>query len=256
MAISESSREKLNWLFLESVLIVISILLAFWIDAWWAERQERDNEQVTLQSLLNDLHQKRDLLAENRRRSNLTLDSVNSLLRAASDPGELSGQESIDKLLANLLWVQNENAWESAPINSLTMGGDFSMISNSALRNELASLLVNINRIRGFFRADEFFHQNTLGPYMMRNANLVQIIKSAESQLGDTDAGRILRALQSTKPRDHTGLLSKDDFQGLLYLKMENDLSLVLIGYPRLEQNLGRVIEMLEQELAGQVVRN
>lgn len=249
MAISNSSREKLNWLFLESILIVLSILLAFWIDAWWTERQERADERVALKSLLSDLNQKQDLLASNRRRSNSTIDAVSTLLRAISDPDEIQSDASIERLLAQLLWVKNETAWESAPINSLVMSGQISIISNPDLRNELEILVVNINRLRAFFRADEAFHQQTMAPYMLRNGNLVQIIKSIEEELGDSDAGNILRALQTARPRDHMELLSRDDFQSLLYLKMETDLSLNLIGYPRLEANLGRIITMLEEEL-------
>ena len=44
MAISDTSREKLSWLLLESVLIVVSILLAFWIEAWWSQRNDRIEE--------------------------------------------------------------------------------------------------------------------------------------------------------------------------------------------------------------------
>jgi len=250
MAISNSSREKLNWLFLESMLIVLSILLAFWIDAWWTERQERVDERVALKSLLDDLNQKQDLLISNRQRSNTTFDTVSTLLRATTDPNAIPGDGSIEGLLFNLLWVQNETAWESAPINSLVMGGDISIISNPELRNEIAILVVNINRLRAYFRADETFHHHTMAPYMIRNGNLVQIIKSVEKQFGNTDTGNILRALQATTRRDHTELLSKDDFQSLLILKMESDLSLNLIGYPRLESNLEKVITMLEEELA------
>lgn len=51
MAISESSREKLNWLILEAALIVASILLAFWIDAWWGRIQDEREEIEILAGL-------------------------------------------------------------------------------------------------------------------------------------------------------------------------------------------------------------
>jgi hypothetical protein len=35
----------------ESLLIVVSILIAFWIDAWWEERQDRRQEQRVLEAL-------------------------------------------------------------------------------------------------------------------------------------------------------------------------------------------------------------
>ena len=38
----------------QSAAIVASILLAFAIDAWWEDRQERETEQVMLASLQHD----------------------------------------------------------------------------------------------------------------------------------------------------------------------------------------------------------
>ena len=45
-------------IFAEGVAIIISILLAFWIQAWWEGQQERGDERIVLQSLLDDLNQK------------------------------------------------------------------------------------------------------------------------------------------------------------------------------------------------------
>ena len=39
----------------EILLIVVGVLLALAIDAWWAERQQRDSERRYLESLLADV---------------------------------------------------------------------------------------------------------------------------------------------------------------------------------------------------------
>ena len=50
-------KPQIPWLrvFVEGVVIVGSILLAFGIDAWWDERQDRAVEQALLTGLVEDL---------------------------------------------------------------------------------------------------------------------------------------------------------------------------------------------------------
>ena len=48
----------------ESLAIVASILLAFAIDAWWNQRQDRESEQIALAGLLSDFRSSRGELAE------------------------------------------------------------------------------------------------------------------------------------------------------------------------------------------------
>lgn len=49
------SRERVNWLLLEGVVVVFSILLAFWIDAAWNERQVRQLEHAYLLAMREDV---------------------------------------------------------------------------------------------------------------------------------------------------------------------------------------------------------
>ena len=42
-------------IFPEAAAIIVSILVAFWIDAWWEERQESEEALSLLQEVLKDL---------------------------------------------------------------------------------------------------------------------------------------------------------------------------------------------------------
>ena len=48
-----TDRQKVPWarLGVESVAIVASILIAFAIDTWWDDRQDREHERIYLESL-------------------------------------------------------------------------------------------------------------------------------------------------------------------------------------------------------------
>jgi hypothetical protein len=69
----------------EGSAIVVSILFAFSIDAWWDERQERDVVQDLLVGLLDDLQQGQENVAFRQAASEAREHSIVKLLEAAVD---------------------------------------------------------------------------------------------------------------------------------------------------------------------------
>jgi len=69
----------------QTVAIVASILLAFWIDAWWEGRQQQADERVVLESLLADLVQKKVIFERDRSYNETIYQATASLLMAATD---------------------------------------------------------------------------------------------------------------------------------------------------------------------------
>lgn len=244
--------KMLPWrrILLEGTAIVLSILLAFWIDAWWDDRQQQDNEEILLRSLVADLQQKQARLASNRQLTERMLDSCTKLLKATETPDQMPGEESIDKLLGDLTWYMSESQWDSAPMNSLTRGGESSLISDAVLLQKLAALQVRISRIRNSFRADENLHHNTLAPFLMQNANLLQIVTAFEHVPSDESVSYQFPKIQISDPREHSQLLLREDFQGLVVLKMDLHINMREFDYPFLEDQLAEVISLLEAELA------
>jgi len=49
--------QQIPWprIFAEGAAIIVSILLAFWIQAWWEGLQRQEDERVFLRSMLDDL---------------------------------------------------------------------------------------------------------------------------------------------------------------------------------------------------------
>ncbi len=235
----------------EGTAIVLSILLAFWIDAWWNERQQQDEEDILLRSLNVDLQQKQVRLASNRRLSDRIIDSGTRLLAAANAPDQMPNEKTIDSLLGDLLWYMNDSNWDSAPMNSLTLGGEGSLISNAVLLQRLAALQVRITRIKGSFEADERLHHNTLTPFLMNNANLVQIAMTLQNDPADESISYQFPKIQNSRRREHSQLLLREDFQGLVVLKMDLHINMKEFDYPILDEQLAEVLSLLEAELSN-----
>ena len=54
------------------------------------------------------------------------IDSATKLLRAANDEDQEVGEDSIDRLIIDILWYSVESDWDSAPMNALMLGGNIS----------------------------------------------------------------------------------------------------------------------------------
>ena len=80
-----SEDQKTDWkrLTLEAAAIVTSILLAFAIDAWWGELQERQFEEETIQGLLEEYQGHQRSLAYAKKLHLQILRAVASLITAS-----------------------------------------------------------------------------------------------------------------------------------------------------------------------------
>ncbi|NIP23582.1 MAG: hypothetical protein GWN81_06000, partial [Phycisphaerae bacterium] len=73
---------NISWprIFAEGVVIVVSILLALWIDTWWGERQERKLELDYLEALQKDFEETRENLEIHIEEVSILLDQVDKVL--------------------------------------------------------------------------------------------------------------------------------------------------------------------------------
>ncbi len=103
----------------QTVAIVASILLAFWIDAWWEGRQQQADERVVLESLLADLVQKKVIFERDRSYNETIYQATASLLMAATDSEKELSEDEVDKFINEFGFEHQETDWESAPLNSI-----------------------------------------------------------------------------------------------------------------------------------------
>lgn len=234
---------------LEAAVIVASILFAFAIDAWWDDRQQQENEQVILQTLLDDLRIKQVLLADMNRFSEAIAESTDTLLRAATGKEQHLSEDDIDRLIGDTWWVSNEALWDSAPLNLLVAGGNLSLVSNPNLVQALAALQVAIGRVRYHYRNDGDFHNDVMTPFMIVNSNMAQIANSVRHRPGHPEKTVTNPNSGLTKSHRHSELLSMMQFQNVLIAKRERSSDILEIGHPGVEGPLILVIQMLEDEL-------
>lgn len=136
-------KSRIPWprIFAEAVAIVVSILLAFGIQAWWAFRQDRAAEREIIGRLITDVQadtlgidQGLGAIAEKEAR----LSRVDSVLRepgaSPKDPVGFLGD-----VAGAAVYGWNQYVPRSVTFDELLGSGEFALIRDSGLREELSN---------------------------------------------------------------------------------------------------------------------
>jgi uncharacterized membrane protein YccC len=98
-------------IFAEGVAIVVSILLAFWIDAWWAAGRESDEVREMLSAVLEDFQRSKSRVDSRRSFASARQDSIARLLELSNgQPAELDGVTRFRRTLP-LSAGKQQRAW-------------------------------------------------------------------------------------------------------------------------------------------------
>lgn len=175
-------RTLINWLYVdmtdyqaipwkrisvEVAAIVASILLAFAIDAWWAEVQERDFEKQTLAALLEEFDDHRKELEGTRRGHSGMLNAVGGLVLYAKTGTRASGQGSIDQSLS-FLTVPWTTDFGNGVRDALISSGQLEVISDKTLRYEVAEWSSVLDELKDDQQHGVSLVFNLIIPYLTR----------------------------------------------------------------------------------------
>ena len=233
----------------EGAAIVVSILLAFSIQAWWDERRDGASERVMLSSLLAELHATENSFDINVGHVAAIRDFTQQLLNAAVGPNNPLGDRDIDRLLAAQTWHVQQNSLSTPILDSLVSSGDLSLTSDDDLRLKCRIWESQLKDVRRNIETENEFYRDRVLPFLEANTSMQQIYNVAHQQPGTnhTFPGKEveLRALIS-----HRELLSNRDFQNLLTQRISYFTDIIELRPPQIRENLREIIDLIEQELA------
>ena len=255
--------QKIPWkrISVEAAAIVASILLAFVIDAWWTERQAREEERTILTILQAEFVRLEDQVHYSRLFYSEILASAQTLIEIGTGVrGEVDGQE-VDQLFADTIWVGDPYEWNSGDLDSIISSGDIALISNRELRQRVGRWPATLSHVRDLIRRDRDFFSNRFMPYLSANMHLPGTSKLPFSVPGHREVAYVHALdINVAKTTEHRELLSRPEFQNLLFERWGsiNDILYSALGFedesrePRTDllEDLKSTIELIEQELA------
>jgi len=122
----------------ESAAIITSILLAFSIDTWWDERQERGEEADIVADLLAEFRENRELLQESIRLHARYRDAAKQLSERGVVADEIDPKEAA-RVAFNVFQAYQTFHSKSGVLDSVLTSGKLDLLSDDQLRALLSS---------------------------------------------------------------------------------------------------------------------
>ena len=229
-------KQRIPWprIIAEGSIIVASILLAFWIDAWWSERQTRADEREAIAQLTSDYQTNAQRLRDIRDTHEAALDAAYELLARAG----MGGQPRSDATSGELVYL-TLRSWTYDPAlggtHSLIQSGRLTILRNGRLRVALAGW----PDIAADLIADEWLENRSTFeqtvPYLVAKGVMYYALRSA---------GR-LRRLETLPSSDLSGFASDPVFLDMLSWRI-NGLENVLDEFDIVEASIQQILELLE----------
>jgi len=178
----------------EGGAIVVSILLAFSIDAWWTERQEELREQRQIQALITEFEGNRSQLEieiERLRDITLNLEELTNQLSTVSEGSEVAVYDKY-------FWSIRQGGIAdpgTGTLDAMISSGDLGLIQNQLLRSALSAWSALLDEIQTDQRTLRNFTASELIPYLGTLGDFSSLVLSHTNSNNRADSQR---SVQST----------------------------------------------------------
>lgn len=202
----------------EGGVIIVSILLAFGIDAWWDGRLQREEERLVLERLrdefIADLNQ---LMLKQSGHADLR----DAALELLTKTGDLSVGVPSEEV-ANLLYIVSTNPTfdpAGGALSSLIASGQLSLISNPSLRSQLAAWPGAVADLVDQERANQTQGHERLLPYLEARTSWRWVMAEATAELTHQTFNP-LHFNEGRHPVDVQSVLLEREFEGVLVSRL------------------------------------
>ena len=230
----------------EGAAIVISILLAFSIEAWWDNYQDRSEEQGILLGLKSEFEQNLAYIETEISYRNAVIESILKIFDASGSQTSIE-PELLDELIGDVTWWKHIE-YSRGAIDGLLQSGGLSLIENEELQRLLASMPSRYDSTTRAEVNDRDTTVNVVIPYLNTHASLSQIANTMSKGRPGTGLAATPPVYPAGEPQDHTGLLGDPEFLGTLVQEHWNHLE-ARTAYEILKAALKNGVRLIDQEL-------
>jgi len=224
----------------ESVAIILSILLAFAIDASWDKMKERNQETAFLVSLLNDFKETRSRIDESIIAHKRFIDLAGQLLSFHGDDRRNIEPEALEEMLSAVFFNWESLYLPSGSRDALFASGDIEIIDNEELREMLAawpSVVDDANEDDILIANDVM---NNLAPYLQSKIRTRNVVRVSNS-----DAADLIPRIESV---NYDAVWNDPLFENLITFRIVNE-SYAVDENDRLSEAVDEMIRVIEKEL-------
>lgn len=234
----------------EGAAIVVSILLAFWIDAWWSEREDKNEERALLVALGSDLR-KLNIEIREVRVYVAALNKIVQQLISLSTSADIEIRDAeLDDLLSQSMY--NVSAWNlhTPVLSSLFSAGELDKISNGDLRRALSRFMFNLNGMRETVVRDSNYYDATKVLFFQQNSSMAQLysIETHDPGFPDRIYPPVFPVTLVTK-MSHREMLKSRAFQNVMLHRITTLTNILMWPESELEDLSEEIIALVDSEL-------
>ena len=230
----------------EGAAIIISILLAFSIEAWWSNYQDRSEEQGILLSLRSEFEQNLAFIETEMDYRDAVIQSILKIFDASAGRSPLQ-PEVLDELIGDVTWWKNIS-YSRGAIDGVLQSGSLSLIENEELRHILASMPSRYESTAKAEINDRDFTTEVVIPFLNAHTSLSQIANTMTKGRPGTGDNPTPPIYPAGERQDNTSLLSNQEFLGTLVMEHWNHLE-ANAAYESLKGTLEEAIRLIDQEI-------
>ncbi len=241
-------KPKLRWFAAEYLIVVLGVLTAVALNAWWQGQQQNREEQRLLVSLLDEFTANQDRLAEILAFHQALKVTTSTLLDVSANPSYTISPDSVDQLLADVTWWASYTTLESTVMDAAVQDGQLDLVRTDSLRRLLGTWRSEVESAKSQSAQEYAHHSGVWLPLLQLEADIAQFANKA-TQIPGSDAPYQGAPIPLTRERtDHWPLIQSRGLRNALVQKLwiEDD---VIYQYGSLEPLLSQIIEALEEEV-------
>ncbi len=232
----------------EGAAVVVSILLAFGIQAWWEDRVEEQRERQVLIALLDDFETTKANI-EYWRNFHLAVQQSNTNLLKAVTSSEITlTDDQIGRLLSQLSWWDSESHYTTGALNSLVYGGELSLIEDDALRQLLADWPSQIQYFESQQQQDYDFFLNVWTPFLRANSYLPLQSTVDTPVPGLPEEPTLVIDLQLEGTWSYAEMFASKEFHNILAQKSWIQFD-ILVAFDKADVLIDQTIQRIESRL-------
>ena len=234
-------KAQIPWLrvFVEGVVIVASILLAFGIEAWWGERTDARQEEALLLALASDFETTATLFSQVSAAHTRVTDATARLIEyglAGSVPEP--ERAAVDSLVSSLFWRSTFDP-PMGTVESVVGSGRLDVLSSGELVTELTQWGSLVSSLRGLETVGLDHFNEQFYPYLSSRINVRDMDKGIPY---DVPGGE-------QRPASAFRLVTDLEFQNIVYMRWNNYMNTVRY-LPTVEVAIERIQVLLKEELS------
>ena len=224
----------------EIVLVVVGILIALQINNWNEQQKIYDNQEKYLMLLKTEaLNNLKEIEKATNFANNLNIWQIKVFELIDANQDTIT-EYYLSKVFKNAFINTYSFKYENSVLSELKSSGDLKNILNDSLRKQLIALEPLVLSVKGQEK-DVKQDFEDINDYIKSNGSFRTIVD-------DNGPNNLIGITKSTHNNgSNIHLLAKEEFENNLIFYTGTNKNLVINHYPRLENHLNKIIEIIER---------